>query len=43
MKIGTERGKLDDNVLFKAIGVWRRLLLRELAKRHFPKEGKLSQ
>lgn len=42
-KIGTERSKFDDNVLFKATGVWRSILLRELAKRHFQKERKLSQ
>ena len=41
--MGTEKSKFDDNVLFKATGVWRTLLLRELAKRHFQKEEKLSQ
>lgn len=43
MKIGAERNKFNDKVLFKATEIWRRLLLRELAKRYFQEEGKLSQ
>lgn len=43
IKIGIERSKFHDNVLFKATRIWGRLLLRELPKIYFQKESELNQ